>query len=36
MGSPEGDPDEPVRARLVCDWSATDANTDRFLDILAD
>lgn len=34
MGPMEGPPDEPVRARLVCDWSATEENTDRFLEIL--
>ncbi len=35
LGTLDGPPEEPVRARLVCDWSAADANTDRFLDILA-
>ena len=31
-----GDPDEPLTARLVCDWSASDANTDRFLALFRD
>ena len=35
IGSLEGPGDEAVAARLVCDWSASDANTERFLDILA-
>ncbi|MEM1234277.1 MAG: beta-eliminating lyase-related protein [Pseudomonadota bacterium] len=30
-----GDPDAPVMARFVVDWSATDEGTDRFLDILS-
>ena len=30
-----GDPDEPIIARFVVDWSASDANTDRFLEILS-
>ncbi|WP_375263048.1 threonine aldolase family protein [Palleronia sp.] len=34
-GSMEGPEDALLRARLVCDWSATEADTDRFLDILA-
>ena len=34
MGPMEGADDEPVKARLVCDWSARDENTDRFLDLL--
>ncbi len=29
-----GDPDEPLPARLVCDWSATAENTRKFLDCL--
>ncbi|MEP2533668.1 beta-eliminating lyase-related protein [Shimia sp.] len=33
-GSLEGeDPDAPVTARFVCDWSIPDADIDRFLDI---
>ncbi|MCB1355350.1 MAG: low specificity L-threonine aldolase [Maritimibacter sp.] len=28
------DPDEMLAARLVCDWSARDENTDRFLELL--
>lgn len=28
------DPKEKLTARLVCDWSASDENTDRFIDIL--
>lgn len=28
------DPKELLTARLVCDWSASDENTDRFIDIL--
>ncbi len=37
MGGPvdQGDPDEPLQARLVCDWSTTEAEVDRFLTILA-
>ncbi|WP_137699834.1 threonine aldolase family protein [Marimonas lutisalis] len=27
-----GDPDEPLPARLVCDWSVTDATIDRFIE----
>ncbi|TRD16431.1 threonine aldolase family protein [Palleronia caenipelagi] len=34
LGSLDGPGEEPVRARLVCDWSATAENTDRFLEIL--
>lgn len=30
-----GDPDEPLLARLVCDWSVTEAQIDRFLEIAA-
>ncbi len=30
-----GDPDEPLLARFVCDWSLPEASIDRFLDILA-
>ncbi|MCB1339531.1 MAG: low specificity L-threonine aldolase [Pseudooceanicola sp.] len=30
-GPLEGDPAEDVACRLVCDWSATEANIDRFL-----
>ncbi|NSX55932.1 threonine aldolase family protein [Parasulfitobacter algicola] len=34
-GALEGDdPDEPLMARLVCDWSATDENIDRFIDLV--
>ena len=33
-GSLDGDdPDEPLMARLVCDWSARDEDIDRFLEI---
>ena len=32
-GGPE---DAPITARLVCDWSADPADTDRFLDLLRD
>ena len=28
------DPDETLTARLVCDWSATEKNTDRFLELV--
>ncbi|WP_372609421.1 threonine aldolase family protein [Aquicoccus sp.] len=28
-----GDPDEPLPARLVCDWSMPDHEIDRFLDV---
>jgi threonine aldolase len=31
----EGPGDEPVAARLVCNWSTTEADVDRFLDIIA-
>ncbi len=34
MGPLEGDGDAPLAARLVCDWSAEDGATDRFLDLL--
>ena len=30
-GGLDGDPDEPVTARLVCDWSVGTADIDRFL-----
>jgi threonine aldolase len=30
-----GDPDEPVTCRLVCDWSTTSADVDRFLALAA-
>ncbi|MEL6690983.1 MAG: beta-eliminating lyase-related protein [Pseudomonadota bacterium] len=30
-----GDPDEPIIARFVVDWSATDENTDRFLELIS-
>ncbi|WP_208352304.1 threonine aldolase family protein [Pseudaestuariivita rosea] len=34
-GTLEGDdPDEKLTARLVCDWSTSDANTDRFLEVI--
>lgn len=34
-GDPDhGDPDAPLAARLVCDWSMTDEGVDRFLDLL--
>lgn len=34
-GDPDtGDPDEPLTARLVCDWSMTDDTVDRFLALL--
>ncbi|MEM9351165.1 MAG: beta-eliminating lyase-related protein [Pseudomonadota bacterium] len=29
-----GPDEEPITARLVCDWSATPENTDRFVDLL--
>ncbi len=35
LGPLDGPEEEPLRARLVCDWSADPAGTDRFLDILA-
>lgn len=35
MGSLDGDAETMVPARLVCDWSASDENTDRFLTHLA-
>ena len=35
-GQLEGDdPDEMLGARLVCDWSITEAQIDQFLSILA-
>ncbi len=34
MGAPDGPEDEVVPARLVCDWTASAADTDRFLDLL--
>lgn len=33
-GEAEGDPDETLTARLVCDWSTTDDQIDRFLALL--
>jgi threonine aldolase len=33
--SPDGPGDEPLSARLVCDWSTSDADIDRFLDLIA-
>ncbi|WP_106205029.1 threonine aldolase family protein [Aliiruegeria haliotis] len=34
-GALDGGPEEePIAARFVCDWSATDENTDRFLALL--
>ena len=34
-GSLDGnDPDEMLTARLVCDWSISDAQIDQFLDVL--
>ncbi|MCB1328505.1 MAG: low specificity L-threonine aldolase [Maritimibacter sp.] len=36
QGAIEGaDPDEMLTARLVCDWSARDENTDRFIELVA-
>ena len=32
-GPLEGDPAEPVTCRLVCDWSKTEAEVDRFLEV---
>lgn len=34
MGDAEGDPDEMVLSRFVCDWSVGDAGLDEFLDLL--
>ncbi len=34
MGRVEGPDDEPLAARLVCDWSASDTDTDRFVSVL--
>jgi threonine aldolase len=34
-GSLEGDPDEPVTGRLVCDWSTPPQSIDRFLALAA-
>ena len=34
LGALDGPEEEPVRARLVCDWSATRENSDRFLELL--
>jgi threonine aldolase len=34
-GALDGPDDEPLSARLVTDWSASDAGTDRFLSVLA-
>ena len=31
----EGPEDRPVAARLVCDWSTTEAEVDRFLALVA-
>ena len=33
-GTLDGDPHEPVAARLVCDWSVSVAEIDRFLDLI--
>ncbi|MCE0506030.1 beta-eliminating lyase-related protein [Roseivivax sp. GX 12232] len=30
----EGDPEEPVKARFVCDWSIEDAEIDRYLEVI--
>ena len=30
----QGDPEEPLAARMVCSWSTTEAEVDRFLDLL--
>ncbi|WP_417525806.1 threonine aldolase family protein [Marinovum sp.] len=35
FGTLEGDADEPVRARFVCDWSVTGEQIDDFLRVLA-
>lgn len=34
MGAMEGDPNEAVPCRLVCDWSVGEAGVDAFLDLL--
>ncbi|MDJ1015907.1 MAG: beta-eliminating lyase-related protein [Paracoccaceae bacterium] len=34
-GGLDGDPDESVGCRLVCDWSMPDERVDRFLDLIA-
>ncbi|WOI56450.1 low specificity L-threonine aldolase [Palleronia sp. LCG004] len=34
MGNLDGPDDAMVPARLVCDWSASDDNTERFLDLI--
>ena len=34
-GDLDGDPEEPLTARLVCGWSTEDAAVDRFCEILA-
>jgi threonine aldolase len=34
-GDLEGDPDEPILARLVCDWSTPPQSVDRFLALAA-
>lgn len=31
----DGDPDQPLSARLVCNWSTTDAEVDRFLEAIS-
>ena len=33
-GSMEGDPDEMLACRLVCDWSIPEADIDRFIDLV--
>ena len=33
-GSIEGDPDEMLAARFVCDWSIPEAEIDRFIDLI--
>ncbi|QPM90384.1 threonine aldolase family protein [Pseudooceanicola algae] len=35
FGALDGDPDETVEARFVCDWSLPETEIDRFLDIAA-
>ena len=32
--SMDGPDDEPLLARFVCSWSTTEADVDRFLDVL--
>lgn len=34
-GGLDGDPEEPIACRLVCDWSMTEDGVDRFLDLVA-